>query len=145
MALTNEMNMPIISAAALGVTGDVTAAMSGSAVDRTDYDYDDMTIGMPCSELEASAVTVYATSITPVSYDANDGPVVAFDIVFSVGVNCGDSTKTYQVVRRIGVDKVKLATTAQSTTPVSIVEAKNALSKDADETRKRFRRLAGLD
>jgi hypothetical protein len=142
---TNEMNMPIISASALGVTGDIAASMTPHHDDAYDADYDDIAIGAPAADLDCKNISVYANSITPVSYGAVD-TVAAFDIVFSVGVNCGDSTKTYQVVKRIGIDKSKLAATAQSSMPVSIVEAKSAaLKEEAAATAKRFRRLAGLE
>lgn len=140
---TNEMNLPMISASALGVVGDVQATMTAPEMD---YD-DSITIGSPMSSYEPSAVTVYANSINPVTYAMSNDNITAFDIVFSVGVNCGDSTKTYQVVKRIGIDKMKLAAAAESSTPVSVVEEKKskALKEDAEATRKRFRRLAGLE
>jgi len=85
----------------------------------------DSTITVSPAVSPVKNVTVYANSINPVSY-GDDDPIVAFDCVFSVGIVCPDtgSTKTYQVVKRIGVDRMKMAADAESTTPVSIVEAK---------------------
>lgn len=102
-------------------------------------------IGSPVSDQhDVKNVTVYANSITPVSYGDSD-PVVAFDVVFSVGIFCGDgSTKTYQVVKRIGVDRMKMAADAQSTTPVSIVEEKKPLKEDKFFSTARMMALAGL-
>lgn len=139
---TNEMNMPMISAPAMGIVGDVQASMTAPEMD---FDHS-IAIGSPTSGVDASSITVYANNISAVSYVASNDNIVAFDIVFSVGINCGDSTKTYQVVKRIGIDKCKLADEAESSTPVSVVEAKSdALKEEAAATRKRFRRLAGLD
>jgi hypothetical protein len=141
---TNEMNMPMISAPAMGVVGgDVQSVMTAPEMS---YD-SSIAIGAPTNGYDVSAITVYANTISPVTYAAANDTIVAFDIVFSVGINCGDSTKTYQVVKRIGIDKCKLACEAESSTPVSVVEAKksDALKEEAAATRKRFRRLAGLE
>jgi hypothetical protein len=108
-----------------------------------EYSYDaDVAVGMPDNGHDAANITVWANTITPTSYDPVGGPVVAFDVVFSVGISNGQSSKTYQVVKRIGIDKLKLAAQAESGSPVSVVEEKSTLSA---ETRKRIRRLAGLD
>jgi len=102
-----------------------------------------ISISAPVSTSPVKNVTVYANSINPVSY-GNDDPIVAFDVVFSVGIVCPDSgaTKTYQVVKRIGVDRMKMATDAESTTPVSIVEAKKPMIEGMSTAR--FKHLAGL-
>ena len=90
-------------------------------------------------------ITVYANSISAVSY-SDDDPIVAFDVVFSVGTVCPESgtTKTYQVVKRIGVDREKMACDAQTSTPVSIVEAKKPLKEGRGISTARFKALAGL-
>ncbi len=145
---TNEMNLPVISAPAMGVSGDVTASMTVPTAEPAPAPAPDetMVIGSPHSERDPSCITVYSQSITPVSYGEGTN-VAAFDIVFSVGINCGEGvTKTYQVVKRIGIDKVKLACDAECSTPVSIVESKSeALKEEAAAQRRRFRRLAGLE
>ena len=106
---------------------------------------DSIAIGTPmASQQDARRITVYANNISPVSYN-DDDPVVAFDVVFSVGIACDDgSTKTYQVVKRIGVDRKKIAADAESTTPVSIVEAKKPLKENHNYSTARFKTLAGL-
>lgn len=139
MATTNEMNLPIIAVPS-------TAAMSSDyAMGSADAT---MTVGVPQSGMDCSRITVYANNIAPVSYVATDS-MAMFDIVFSVGVNCEDDTsKTYQVVKRIAIDKCRIADDACSSMPVSVVESKSneaALKEDAAATKKRFRRLAGLD
>ena len=96
--------------------------------------------------LDPKNVTVYANSINPVSY-MGDSTIVAFDVVFSVGCVCPESgrTETYQVVKRIGVDKMKLANDAKSSTPVSIVEAKvPAAPEKFLISKERMRTIAGL-
>jgi hypothetical protein len=81
-------------------------------------------IGAPQSEAELSQISVFAQSINAVSYQ-QDSPIAAFDVVFSVSIiNSEGCAKTYQVVKRIGVDRMKIAQDAESSTPVSIVEAK---------------------
>lgn len=149
---TNEMNLPVISAPAMGVTGDVNAAMtSPGAMAAVAYDvpaedeYDDtIVVGSPRGQYDPSMITVYSNSITPVTYGGAD-EVAAFDVVFSVGISVDGTSKTYQVVKRIGIDKCKIACEAACSTPVSIVESKSATIADAEATKKRFRRLAGLE
>lgn len=143
--ITTEMNMPIISAPALGVTGDVNSAMSAPVVAYDDAQDATIAVGSPAGVFCASDITIYSNSITPVQYAGSD-EVACFDVVFSVGINCDGVSKTYQVVKRIGIDKCKIAQEASCSTPVSIVESKSAaLKEEAAATRKRFRRLAGLE
>jgi hypothetical protein len=100
-----------------------------------------ITIGAPTSTADMKNVYVYANSINPVS-SMGDDPIVAFDVVFSVSCTCPDgTTKTYQVVKRIGVDKMKMAADAESTTPISIVEAKKP---NGGYSTSRAKILAGL-
>jgi hypothetical protein len=99
---------------------------------------------------DPSKITVYSTSISPVSYSDSD-TLACFDVVFSVGINCGEgSSKTYQIVKRIGIDKLKIAAQVQNNQPVSVVE--NAPVKDVKKPvtesishAKRMRTLAGLE
>lgn len=149
---TNEMaiNLPIVAVPPVGVV-DVPPVQ--------DMD-DTMVVGAPRHEHDPSKVSVYAGTITPVannygtvssaetaSAPAPADAVAVFDIVFSVGIDCGGGvTKTYQVVKRIGIDKCKIACEAECTTPVSIVESKaEAALAEAAATKKRFRILAGLE
>lgn len=107
-----------------------------------------VTIGTPATYSDPSSVTVYANSITPTSYNADASGMATFDVVFSVGINCGDGTcKTYQVVKRIGIDKARIAADVEHAAPVSIVEnKKEEANKTAlNETVSRARRLAGLE
>lgn len=99
-------------------------------------------------ELDPKNIWVYMQSMTNIGDTDPNAPVAAFDVVFSIGVADGKGGScTYQVVKRIGVDKVKLAQQACQGTPVSIVEAKTE-EKPAQKTfleGSRFRRLAGLE
>lgn len=110
-----------------------------------------MAIGDPVPSVQTKNITVYAGNITPVSYSDSDN-IACFDVVFSVGVSCEDGSKTYQVVKRIGIDKQKIAAEAESSLPVSIVEAQAPakVEKAVPATQKitvaqRARRLAGLE
>ena len=110
-----------------------------------------MTIGSPVSApVDPASVTVYANSINPISYNGDSTGIAAFDVVFSVGIACADgSCKTYQVVKRIGIDKCKIASEVENSAPMSIVEAKIENTETAkpklSESASRARRLAGLE
>lgn len=108
-----------------------------------------VTIGAPApATVDPTTVTVYANSINPISYSGDSTGIAAFDVVFSVGLACADgSCKTYQVVKRIGIDKCKIAAEVENSTPVSIVEAKveETSNQKINETVSRARRLAGLE
>ncbi len=108
-----------------------------------------VTIGAPApAVVDPTTVTVYANSINPISYSGDANGIAAFDVVFSVGLACADgSCKTYQVVKRIGIDKCKIAAEVENSTPVSIVEAKveETVKPRVNESVSRARRLAGLE
>lgn len=144
---TNEMVLSMISAPVMGVGGTTTSTEQGTAMQDDVEMSDSMVIGAPASMHDPKSITVYANSINPVSYSGDVDGVAAFDVVFSVGMNCADGTcKTYQVVKRIGIDKIKIAHEAESSTPVSIVEARVEAKKAAALAEaKRFRVLAGLE
>lgn len=136
----NEMNLPVISVAP--AAADVAVQAPAPEVAAYDDASDSIVVGSPSSSYAPQQVTVYAQTITPNTYSA-EAPVATFDVVFSVGIMCEDgSSKTYQVVKRIGIDKCKLAEEAMCSSPVSIVESKK---EDAKATAKRFRILAGLE
>lgn len=126
---------------------DVQGALASMTVQMDDVDLTkDVTVGDPIShEMDASSVTIYANSINPVS-SMGDAAIVEFDVVFSVGCVCPESgrTSTYQVVKRIGIDKLKIANDAKKSTPVSIVESKQQRNP-AGLTAARFKTLAGLN
>jgi hypothetical protein len=108
-----------------------------------------MAIGSPApAHVDPKTITVYANSINPISFSGDADGVAAFDIVFSVGVNCGETSKTYQVVKRIGIDKARIAAEVENAQPMSIVEAKPAPvveeKKQVITEVQRMRRLAGL-
>jgi hypothetical protein len=73
---------------------------------------------------DPSLVSAYAQSISPVTYQGGDA-IAKFDVVFSVACTCPDSgnLSTYQVVKRIGIDRAKIGQEARNNVPVSIVEA----------------------
>jgi hypothetical protein len=135
----NEMGMEVSMAPAMAVS-----MADAPSVDPT------IAIGSPevsPAVVDQSYVSVYANNITPVSYGDTDA-VACFDVVFSVGVRDDDGqTKTYQVVKRIGIDKSKIAAEASQSTPVSIVEGKKveAAKPLVITEAKRMRILAGLE
>ena len=101
------------------------------------------------TDLSPESVYVYAGSITPVSSEPGSA-IASFDVVFSV--SCMDpsgTTSTHQVVKRIGVDKMKMANDAKMTTPISIVESEKPAQKAEQPSiisasRDRLKALAGL-
>jgi hypothetical protein len=123
--------------------------MPSGGVEITTDDSPDGSIALsnPVSNtMDPSSVYVTANSINAVSY-VNDSTIVAFDVVFSVSCVEPDSgaTKTYQVVKRIGVDKMKMVNDAKVTTPVSVVEAKApAVQQESVMTAARIKALAGI-
>jgi len=158
---TNEMaiNLPMVAPTAVGDMGAPAPAPAEIAYD--DATDSTIVVGKPMHSHDPARISVYAQSINPVSggwataSSAQTAPaaekpadaVAVFDVVFSVGIDCGDGvTKTYQVVKRIGIDKCKIACDAECTTPVSVVESKNEQKlAEAAATKKRFRVLAGLE
>lgn len=105
-----------------------------------------MTIGSPVHQHDPACISVYAESITSSGAYDETSESCMFDVVFNVGVREGDCSKTYRVVKRICLDKVKLACEAECSTPVSVVEhADQAKKAEAAATAKRFRVLAGLE
>lgn len=128
------INLPIVSPAPIASQEPSTAPVPTDSV----------VVGAPAAYHDPARVTVWTDSITPANLDAADAGVAAFDIVFCVGISCEDgSCKTYKVVKRIGVDKCKIACEAECSSPVSVVESKN--TDGANQTAKRFRILAGLE
>jgi len=149
-------NLPIISAAPMAlqnaVTGGGSADIAPAPVEPYDVPYaepvsdDSIAVGSPYHEHDSACITVYPESITPSGAYDEKSPVCSFDIVFSVGIREGDVSKTYRVVKRIGVDKCKLACDAECSTPISVVEDKTKAQQTAAlVTAKRFRVLAGLE
>lgn len=108
-----------------------------------------MAIGSPApAAVDPKMISVYANSINPISFSSDADGIAAFDVVFSVGVHCGDSSKTYQVVKRIGIDKARIAAEVENAQPMSIVEAQAEVKPDPTKyvltEVERMRRLAGL-
>jgi hypothetical protein len=104
-------------------------------------------------EVNASAcdhIGVYMDSAQVMNYDPRS-PAVLVDMVLSVSVadpNTG-SLKTYKMVKRISMDKCKLACDAERLTPVQVVEAEDdpleiAQIMEQFYAAKRAREIAGL-
>jgi len=94
------------------------------------------------TEIDPDSVNVYALGVTNAS--TSEGNILAFDVNFSVSFTCPDTGtfSTYQVIKRIGVDKMKMVHEAKMSTPITIVEAKKpeTFVHSAD----RIKALAGL-
>lgn len=126
------INLPVSSPAPDYAVADGYAGASSVVMAPAGDTTSSIAIGAPMAEpVDPKTITVYANSINPISYNGEADGVAAFDIVFSVGVSCGDgSCKTYQVVKRIGIDKTKIAAEVESESPMSIVEAIKAVDPE---------------
>ena len=92
-------------------------------------------------------------SVSPMGVDIVDaeGPCTVADLMLSVCVtdpNTG-TRKTYKIVKRLSMDKLKLACDAECMTPISIVEAEEDIlvvkqEMDAFYAARRAREVAGL-
>jgi hypothetical protein len=127
--------------------GQSTAVMSTGREPNTS-----IAIGTPAASMPCERITVHAQTIQTTDYGASSAPVACFDVVFNVGVQCEDgSCRTYQIVKRIGVDKCRIAAEVEHSMPVSIVEEKKADATSVVEEQRiktivnRARQLAGLD
>lgn len=98
------------------------------------------------NDVVPTSVYVYANSINPVSSMGGDSTIVAFDIVFSVSSTDHVGTVcTHQVVKRIGIDKMKMFNDAKMSTPISVVEAKKPAPKEESRiSSDRIKALAGV-
>jgi len=146
---TNEMNLPIINVPMMGISSTTAGpAMEMPRQEKAVSSYSDetMVIGSPDVSRQPADVSICAENIQPCGGYDPECEVCTFDVVFNVCIREGDTSKTYRVIKRIGIDKVKLACEAECSAPVSIVESKAAaLKEQADATTRRFRHLAGLD
>lgn len=126
-------------------TEDPTVPAADPSVDLS------IVVGHPSANpsVDSQHVSVFADTIKAVSY-TSDSSVVAFDVVFSVTCSYPETGKveTYQVVKRIGVDKMKLLNDAKSSVPISIVEQEQPKKELAPEkfivSKERARAIAGL-
>jgi len=130
----------------------VASAAAADSAYCADPDNSSVVVGTPVGlGFDPKRVTVYASTITPTTYGTDENGVATFDVVFTVGIDCDGKSNTYQIVKRIGVDKAKIAAEVQSSQPVSVVESVQATApKKKDPTEyvltqtEAFKRLAGL-
>lgn len=138
-------------------TGTTTAVTADVAIPSTPPAETAVVMGAPAAVLKPDTITVYAESITANAWNDMD-PIVSFDVVFTVSIRnnngedqyAGCTTKTYKVVKRIGVDKAKIACDALGSVPVSIVESNDALDKKKaaeklNEHLAQMRQIAGVN
>ncbi len=129
----------------LPITG--IASVSGMAVaDEPKMSSLDIT---SCSkipdEVDATAhqhISISVESAQPVNYDPTSACVL-IDLVLSVGVN-NPSTNTsnyYKVVKRLSLDKVKVACEAEQLVPIHVVEAEEDPVKVEKEMQAYFARV----
>ncbi len=132
MPTVNEfaMNLPVTT---VGPVVDMTAAVAvPQDVDTTKHDH----------------INVYVDSASAVNYNPAD-PNVLVDLVLSVSISDYDagSSKSYKLIKRLSLDKCKLACEAEGVTP-HVVES---LDEDFTEimeafyAAKRAREVAGIN
>jgi hypothetical protein len=107
---------------------------------------EDETIAIGTPEPRAKTIAVYADSVASTEYCTAPEGIATFDVVFNVTVTDDDgSYKTYKVVKRIGVNKAKLAAEVDNIAPVAVVEAADTKAeKNKVSIVEQFRQLAGL-
>lgn len=92
-------------------------------------------------ELDPSCIYIWAEGIKSVGGDQSES-CACFDITFNISVS--DSTRgspsTFSIVKRVKVDKVKLASQAAAQGPAAVIE-----NKEQRAHLKRLRTLAGLE
>lgn len=139
----SELDLGMVAMQAQPPVSDVEAVLDAATV-PSDCD-DCVTVGAPT--VNSKNVVVYADKISSVSFDETE-LIAFFDVTLCVAIIAEDGkSKTYQVVKRIGIDKQRIAAEAEKTIPITIVESQQKITEDKQrvETVKRARRLAGLD
>lgn len=112
----------------------------------------DVSLPSDIDKSKFSHISAYVDTATMGSYDY-DSPNVIVDLVMTVNVTnpADNTTKQFKVVKRLSMDKCKLAAQAENSTPVSVVED---LEDDPAEVRQmmleyhsiqRARAMAGLN
>jgi len=162
MSALNEftMNLPMIGTSPIGNTvSELPAEVPADQVPAEPemYDVTADTELPACISPECSHITVSVDSASGAGPYSDSSPEVFVDLVLNVNImekpedgSVGyGTTRTYKIVKRVSLDKLKLAFQAESETPVSIVEALSpeALQKQAASARaaQRARQLAGLE
>jgi hypothetical protein len=149
MSTVNEfvINLPLTSVGTAGMeTNPTPVPDQPSPVDVT------ASYTLPAG-VDASAcdhIGVYMDSAQVMNYDPKS-PIVLVDMVLSVSVTdpSTGSSKNYKMVKRISMDKCKLACDAEHLTPVQVVEAEDdplevAQIMEQFYAAKRAREIAGL-
>lgn len=82
-----------------------------------------MTMPADIDPMSCDHIGVYVDSANVVNYDPSN-PMVCVDMVMTVTITPPGSgaTSSYKMVKRISMDKVKLACQAECETPISVVE-----------------------
>lgn len=146
MTQVNEfaINLPMTSVGGLGADMAMTATPS---VDITPM----MQLPPDVDPHQFDHISVYMDSAQVTNYDPRS-PIVQIDMVLSVSISDPAGTgcsNTYKMVKRVAMDKCKLACDAENLTPVTVVEDE----EDPAEVKKimeafyhaqRAREIAGL-
>ncbi len=140
-----NFNLPIVNVPPMSMRQEPSLEPTSPPVE--DYAASDsMVIGVPETHRSPHQIYVYAESIQGAGAVSRDDGIATFDVVFCVSITEGSSTSTYKVIRRLALDKVKLACEAECAPPVSVVEDKEVERKAAASAQaKRARQIAGLE
>lgn len=134
MPQVNEfsINLPMVGASAVGAPCDVTAST---------------TLPPEVNPTACDHINVYVDSAQITSYDASN-PAVMVDLVLSVGITNPDSgaCSTYKIVKRLSLDKCKLACEAEGMTPQVVEDLEEDFSElmEAFYAARRAREVAGI-
>ena len=123
------------------------------AVSTTSYPTVDITsnVNIPADvdSTQHSHISVYVDSAQVCNYSPEDRNVCV-DLVLSVTCVTGEKSSTYKVVKRLSMDKIKLACDAECQAPATVVESEDdpeeiAKLMEAFYAAERVRQIAGLN
>jgi hypothetical protein len=151
MSQVNEfaLNLPMTSPSAVGDT--VAGAMPAAPPMMSYVDCTASTQLPPdVDPQQCDHINVYVDSAQVTGYDQAN-PMVSVDLVMNVSITepVSGRTSTYKIVKRLSLDKCKLACDAEHMTPVQVVEAEDdplevAQIMEQFYAAKRAREMAGL-
>lgn len=141
------INLPM---SGISAVAPVAGSMPAEAAPELPYDITaPVTVPAEVDCSQHKHINVYVDSATIANYNPED-PCVCVDLVLNVGVTnpITYATSNYKLVKRVSMDKVKLACQAELMTPVSVVEAttpeQEAKKLAEAQAAHRAKQLAGL-
>lgn len=126
------MTLPIASVPAMNRNSETTA--TGPAPEPS-YDITSaVSIPTEVNCAQHKHISVYVDSAAIANYNYDD-PCICVDLVLNIGITnpTTNATSNFKLVKRVSMDKVKLACQAETQTPVSVIEAKTEEQLQAEK------------